>query len=179
MDPSQLTGRLNPAALYARPGLREVAPESVSREQSNLERGIDQFVRARQNRIEELRSVGDQYWLHVDLTIGSTPVAGTRFTFTCDAIPFDLLLVGAHSNLRLSRIEVQEKSRTRSMMNAGVLLSAFATFSVASLTMDRATWFKHYFLPANSQLQVVIIADGTESSGYIDFEALQPPTYYS
>lgn len=175
----QLRDRLQAAQLFARPGLNDIPAESASREQSNLERTLQTFVRARRDRVQQLLDDGDQYWLHVDLTIGPTPAAGTRSTFTVDAIPFDILLVGAHSNLRLSRIEVQEKSRTRSLTNAPVLLSALATFTVTSLTMNRAAWKRHYFLPANSQLQITITADGTESSGYLDFEALQPPTYYS
>ena len=40
---------------------------------------------------------------------------------------------------------------------------------------ERWNWPRPYLLPARSQLQITVIADGTETGGNITFICLQPP----
>lgn len=137
---------------------------------------LDQKVLARDERSRYLWEFGDSFWLPVSLSIGTTPASGTQFARQTAAVDFDLLIVGAHSDLRLSSVTVLDNSRQRLLTNAATLMSAFATFTT-TFTMDRAYWQRPYFLPARAQLSVTVTADGTESNGNLVFLCLQPPNY--
>lgn len=137
---------------------------------------LDQKVIARDDRSRWLWEFGDSFWLPVSLAIGTTPAAGVSFVRSTMAVDFDMLVVGAHADLRLSTVQILDTARQRLLTNATTLISAIATFTT-TFTMDRAYWQRPYFLPARSQLQVTVTADGTESNGNFIFLCLQPPNY--
>lgn len=137
---------------------------------------LDQKVLARDERSRWLWEFGDSFWLPIALSIGTTPASGTQFVRSTTATDFDMLVIGAHSDLRLSSVVILDTARNRLLTNATTLISALATFTT-SFTMNRAYWQRPYFLPARSQLQVTVTADGTESNGTFVFLCLQPPNY--
>lgn len=138
---------------------------------------MEQRVMAREARITYLKEHGEPFWLPVVLGLGTTPAAGTVFPSITLAQDFDLLIVGAHCDLRLSSIELKDSARNRLLTNGPVLISAITTFTTPTYTMDRDYWFREYLLPARSQIGITVTADGTESNGKLAFLCLQPPNY--
>lgn len=138
---------------------------------------MQQKVMSREARINYLKEHGEPFWLPVLLGLGTTPAAGTTFPSITLAQDFDLLIVGAHCDLRLSSIELKDSARNRLLTNGPVLISAITTFTTSTYTMDRDYWFREYLLPARSQIGIVTTADGTESNGKLAFLCLQPPNY--
>ena len=138
---------------------------------------MEQRVMDREARILYLKEHGEPFWLPVLLGLGTTPAAGTTFQSITSAVDFDLLIVGAHADLRLSRLELRDSARNRLLTNGPTLFSAITTFSTSTYTMDRDYWFREYLLPARSQMAITVTADGTESNGNLAFLCLMPPTY--
>lgn len=165
--------RRNPFAQYPYSGIGDTFPagdcETIN--------AIDFKVRDREDRIRYLVDHGEPYWLPVQLGLGTTPAAGSTFSSVTPAVDFDLLLVGLHSDLRLSLAELRDSARNRLLTNGPTLISAIATFTTSAYTMDRGFFFRHYLLPARAQLAITITADGTESNGRFNFLCLQPPAY--
>jgi hypothetical protein len=138
---------------------------------------MSQRVQSRELRIDYIKQHGEPFWLPVLLGLGTTPAAGTVFPSITLAQDFDLLIIGAHSDLRLSRVELKDSARNRLLTNGPVLFSAITTFTTSTYTMDRDYWFREYLLPARSQIAITVTADGTESNGNLAFLCLQPPNY--
>lgn len=138
---------------------------------------MQQRVASREARIQYIKDHGEPFWLSVLLGLGTTPAAGTVFPSITLAQDFDLLIVGAHCDLRLSQVELKDSARNRLLTNGPVLFSAVTTFTTSTYTMDRDYWFREYLLPARSQIAVTVTADGTESNGKLAFLCLQPPNY--
>jgi len=166
----------NPYFQYPYSGMNDTLPNGSLSTQEAIYGKIDD----REARVRYLLEHGEPFWLPVSLAIGSTPTAGTTFSFVTTAVDYDLLVVNAWSSLRLSQLEIKDSARNRLLTNGPTQLAAIAGFttSVASYTSSRDEgWLKPYLLPARAQFALTVTADGTESTGNFTFLCLQPPAY--
>lgn len=139
---------------------------------------IWQKISDREERIAYLLEHGEAFWLPVALSIGTTPVAGTPFSRITTAVDFDLLIVDAWCDLRLSQIELRDSARNRLLTNGPTQIAAVAGLTNSTQAVARLYgWRKPYLLPARAQIAMTITADGTESNGNWAFICLQPPAY--
>jgi hypothetical protein len=143
---------------------------------SAVQSATQDYLNARAQLSQNLWQYGEPFWLPVALGLGTTPAAGLQFTAVTTAVDFDLLIVAAHVDLKLSSLEIRDTARNRLLTNGPTLASALATFTTSSLTMDRSLWVNgFYLLPARAQLAIITTADGTESGGRLTFLCKQPP----
>jgi hypothetical protein len=141
---------------------------------------IGQQVIDRKQRIDFLESWGEPFWLPLALTIGTTPAVGTQFTRITSNVEFDLLVVGAISDLRLSSIQITDSSRQKALINAPTpmyFISQWVTTTATYTSTCTNKWQQPYYLAPRAQFNVQITADGTESNGNIVFICKMPPNY--
>lgn len=164
----------NPFFKYPYNGMSDTLPggNAMTRE------AIQQKISDRDERSRYLYEFGEPFWLPVSLAIGSSPTAGSTFNFVTTAVDFDLLVIDAWSQLRLSQIEIKDSARNRLLTNGPTQIAAIAGFTTSAYTMSHFLgWFRPYLLPARAQFAVTVTADGTESTGNFAFVCLQPPAY--
>lgn len=144
----------------------------------DLLNAVDEQVRNRFKRVDELLAYGESYWLSLDLGIAAgPPAAGTQNIILTPNQDFDLLIVGANCNRYLSKIEIVDSARNRLLTNGATLLSSICSTPGASGAIQPIfEWHRPYLLPARSQLRITVTADGTETGGSLTFLCLQPPT---
>ena len=140
---------------------------------------VDQQILDRQNRIQFLKDYGEIYWLPISLGIASpAPAAGTINVVLSNNQDFDLLLMSAYCDLRLSKIELIDSARNRALTNGAVPIPAIAQFvTTAGVLSYPFEWEAPYLLPAKSQLKNNVTADGTETGGNLVIKCKQPPVY--
>ena len=131
----------------------------------------------RLNRTEELLQQGEIYFLSLSLGIASpAPAAGTQNIISTPNQDFDLLIIGVNCNRYLSSVQIYDTARNRNITNGNSLISSLASTPGANGAIsERWNWPRPYLLPAKSQLQIAVTADGTETGGSITFYCLQPP----
>lgn len=161
---------------YGTRGMQELTPGGLTMQATQA---IGQQVMERKQRSDFLQQYGDVFWLPVELAIGTTPAAGTQFTRITNNVEFDLLVVGAICNLRLSDIQIVDSARNRALLNAPApiwMVCQWVTTTASYTNSCWANWVAPYYLPPRSQFSVTITADGTESNGDLVFICKQPPT---
>lgn len=167
-------GNTQLAARWRGAGLRDVT-DPPSQE---ILQAVDDQVRNRFRRVNELLQFGESYWLSLDLGIASpAPAAGTQNIIITPNQDFDLLIIGANCNRYLSKIEIVDSARNRLLTNGATILSSICSTPGANGAIQPIfEWHRPYLLPARSQLRITVTADGTETGGSLTFLCLQPPT---
>lgn len=164
----------NPFFTYPYNGIGDTLPAGTP----TTEQAVYAQIQNREERIRYLLEHGEIFWLPVALSIGTTPAAGTTFQRITTAVDFDLLLIDAWCDIRLSQIELRDSARNRLLTNGPTQIAAIAGLTNSTQTSSRLYgWRMPYLLPARAQVALTVTADGTESNGNWSFICLQPPAY--
>lgn len=169
------------SGMYGLRGIPAAQPQPIPQGQALNGPALDcgllgQVLQEREKWVKFLAEHGEMFWLPVSLGLGTTPASGTNFLSNTNSQDFNLLIVGADCTIQLSTIQITDSARNRALTNSTVPIGAIADLQTSTATtIFRTYWPRPYLLPARSQLNLVVTANGTESNGTLTFYCLQPP----
>lgn len=167
--------------MYGLRGLPGQPQQSAPPQSQGMAQGFNcdlfsQNLREREEWVRFLLEYGEMFWLPVSLGLGTTPASGSNFPSNTNSQDFNLLIVGADCTIQLSTIQIIDSARNRALTNGAVPIGAIADLQTpTATTIFRTYWRRPYLLPARSQLNLTVTANGTESNGTMTFYCLQPP----